>query len=162
MHNLEFYLQKLATIHPSNLRRLVMMPTVPGSVASLVMQAINSNDLDYAKKQLAFWLHGLDRSGVDPSVTDWFLWLPCSEIPGYFDPYFDKVNKADKAAVKRVYRLTPRNKYRHAVYTLKKQFPFSQADFTWSSRDRLYSHLNRLGWHWEAGRRSGHWSNVCF
>lgn len=162
MHNLDFYLQKLATIHPSNLRRLAMMPTVPDHIARLVIPAINDGALDHAKKQLAIWLHGLEIVGTDPSATDWFIWLPDVEIPGYFDPYFDKPNNADKRAVTWAYRLTPRNKYRHALYTLRKQFPFSRSDYTWNSRDRLYKHLNSLGWHWETGRRSGHWSNVCF
>ena len=99
MHNLDFYLQKLATIHPSNLRRLAMMPTVPDHIARLVIPAINDGALDHAKKQLAIWLHGLEIVGTDPSATDWFIWLPDAEIPGYFDPYFDKPNNADKRAV---------------------------------------------------------------
>lgn len=162
MHSLDFYLQTLASIHLSNLRQLAMMPTISNSVTDLVVPAIDAGNIEYAKNQLALYLHAMEQSGIDPSATDWFIWLPVSEIPNYFDPYFDNLSSRTKGDIEWIYRLTPRNKYRHALYTIRKQFPFSYSDYTWSSRNRLYKHLKSLGWYWEKGRQFGYWSNVCF
>lgn len=158
MNTPEFYFQKLQAVSRANLRRFALTPTMPKTMSTVVLEALRIDDLESARKQLAFWLYSLYRSGVDPSVTRWHDWLPAQEIPKYFDPFFDLPGN-QKAG-----RITPRNKYRQAIYTLRKQFPFSTltATYSWHNRDRLYKHLNRLGWHWEKGRRLGYWSDVCF